>query len=694
MTEYRIGIDVGGTFTDVVGLKDGQLVRKKLRSTPHDFSEAISEGLTLLLQGADASGKNVREVIHGTTIVTNALIEKKGARTGLITTKGFRDILEIGRLRTPRLYDLTWRKPVPLVPRELRREVDERLTTEGDIFRELDEKSVHEAVEFLAQRGINSIAICLINSFANGNHETRVAEIIQESNPDMSLSISHEVLPEMREYERTSTTVVNAYVRPIVDTYISSMEKKLQEMGVDAPLQIMQSSGGTMSAATSREKPIFMVESGPAAGVMGCLHLGRKLGHKEIISFDMGGTTAKAGTIQDGGADYSSEYEVGGELHMGHHLLRGGGYMLRVPSIGIAEVGAGGGSILWIDDGGVLQVGPQSAGADPGPACYGAGGDLATITDANLALGYLNPEQLVGGELSIDPKAAKIAIEKHIAGPLKMDLTEAAYGAYLVANSRMIRAVRAVTSERGRNPAEFVMYAFGGGGPAHALSIAADLDITQVVIPPAPGLFSALGLLFTDVEHQYVQTLWRDVPNGIDASEVNNTMQGMRQDALTMLDEEGFTEDQVKLRWQADMRYHGQQYELLVGIPSEELTSGDINDLVESFHSEHLRTFGYRSEEQVQLVNIRLSARGLPNEPRMPDRLALSDRLTAQKSRQAYFGPSEGWIETTIVGRAKLAEKPMEGPIIMEEYDATTVIPPGAKAHTDDWGNVIIERER
>lgn len=690
MSHYRIGIDVGGTFTDLVGISDGHLVRRKIRSTPRDFSAAVLEGLRLLMSEAGISGPEVRELIHGTTVATNAIVEKKGARTGLITTRGFRDVLEIGRLRTPRLYDLTWRKPPPLVPRELRREADERVMTDGEVFRPLDADSVRQATAILTERGVTSIAICFLNAFANPAHEQQAAELIRKVAPDVSLSVSHQILPEMREYERTSTTVINAYIRPVVDRYLGAIERGLEAIDVQVPLGVMQSSGGVMSAPLARERPIYMVESGPAAGVMGSLHLGQRLGHQDIISFDMGGTTAKAATIQNGDVDRHSEYEVGGDLHLGHHLLRGGGYMLRVPSIELAEVGAGGGSILWIDGGGVLQAGPRSAGADPGPACYGTGGQEPTITDANVVLGYLNPDHLVGGDLRLDAAAAHRAIEATIARPLGIDTTEAAYGAYLVANSRMIRAVRAVTSEKGRDPSDFVLYAFGGGGPAHAVEMAKQLQVGQVVVPPAPGLFSSLGLLFTDVEHHYVQTLWRNVPQDLDCDEVNRLLATLQHDALAMLEREGFPGARVRLIWQADMRYKGQKYELPVSMPAGRLTPEDVPKLAERLHQEHLRTFGYRSEEQVQMVNVRLIARGISDTPRMPDRLEPTAVHVTQSNRTAYFGPTFGWVETPVVTRQDLSPTSHPGPLIIEEYDATTIVPPDAEAHRDAWGNTVI----
>ena len=690
MTQYRVGIDVGGTFTDIVTLKDGRLYRRKVRSTSDDFSTGVLEGLRLLLAESEDAGRDAREVIHGTTLATNAIVEKKGARTGLITTRGFRDVLEIGRMRTPRLYDLTWRKPPPLVPRELRREADERVTADGVVLKALDEDSVRQATKILTGKGVTSIAICFINAFADPSHERRTAEIVKEVAPHVSLSVSHVVLPAMREYERTSTTVINAYIRPVVDDYIGALEQGLVAMGVEAPLMIMQSNGGIMSAGLSREKPIYMVESGPAAGVMGTLHLGRRLGHQDIISFDMGGTTAKAATIQQGEADRHTEYEVGGELHMGHQLLKGGGYMLSVPSIGVAEVGAGGGSIIWIDEGGVLQAGPQSAAAQPGPACYAMGGVEPTITDANVLLGYLNPTHLVGGDLPLDAEAALRAMETRIAGPLGIDAIEAAYGAYLVANSRMIRAIRAVTSEKGRDPADFVLNAFGGGGPPHAAELARQLRIKEVVVPPVPGLFSSLGLLFSDVEHHYVQAFWRDVPQGLDCEEVNGALEALEQEAMATLLKERFTESQVNLIWQADMRYQDQGYELPVPLLESRLTPDGVQQLEERFHEEHNRTFGYRSHEQVQLVNLRLIARGIPKEPRMPNDLVSDPVVVTHPFRRAYFGPTHGWLDTAVIPRKELLLEPRPGPLIVEEYDSTTVVPPEFTARRDEWGNILI----
>ena len=691
MAELRIGIDVGGTFTDLVALADGRLLGRKVPSTPADFSTAVLNGLSLLLEDVGALGTDVSEVIHGTTVATNAIIQKQGATTGLITTKGFRDILEIGRLRTPRLYDLTWRKPPPLVPRRLRIEADERVMTDGTVDRPLDEESVRTAARILVERGVQSIAICFINAFANPSHERRAADLVRSVAPEVAVSVSHQILPEMREYERTSTTVIDAYIRPVVDGYLSALEDGLRHQGVETPLLIMQSSGGLMSSAVARDRPVFIVESGPAAGVMGSMHLGNRLGHANVLSFNMGGTTAKAATVRAGDVSYHSEYEVGGDLHMGHHLLQGGGYMLRFPSIELAEVGAGGGSIVWVDEAGGLQVGPQSAGAVPGPACYGLGGTEPTVTDANLVLGYLNPDFLVGGDLRLDPDAARRAIAKAVDQSLNIDATEAAYGAYLVANSRMIRAMRAVTSEKGQDPADFVMYAFGGGGPAHAATIARELGVKRIVVPPSPGLFSSLGLLFTDVEHHYVQTLVRDVPNELSPHEVNRTIERMEVEAIAELEREGFPADRVEISVVADMRYRGQRFELSVDLPASRLNSEQVTDLAERFNQVHESAFGYRSDEQVQLINLRLIARGVPDRPRMPESIKPASFTPQDSQRRAYFGPEHGWIDTPVIARNDLSAERMPGPVIIEEYDATTVIPPDARVSSDEWGDIVIE---
>jgi len=691
MSSYRIGIDVGGTFTDVVCLESGRLTTKKLPSTPSDFSVATVEGVKRVLAEEGCRGSDIAELIHGTTVATNAILEKTGARVGLITTRGFRDVLEIGRLRMPKLYDLEWQKPKPLVERRLILEVTERVSSTGEVLVPLNVKEAQMALERLLSLGVESLVVCFINSFVNPVNEQEMGKLISSRVPALSVSLSSEVLPEIREFERMGSTVINAYVKPVVSAYLKTLEKELKSLGIDVPLLIMQSGGGLMSSSRAREKPINMIESGPAAGVMGSAYLSKQTGRRNVISFDMGGTTAKASTIENSEVSRTSEYEVGGEMSMGHHMQKGSGYLLRVPSIELAEVGSGGGSIAWIDQGGALRVGPHSAGASPGPACYGIGGTEPTITDANVVLGYLNPNFLVGGELSLDASRAHRAIEENIAKPLDIKVEEAAYDIHLIANATMIRAIRAVTSEKGRDPGDFALFAFGGSGPVHGVGIAQELSIQEVLVPPAAGVFASVGLLSADVEHRYVQTYCCDTED-MNIEEANHRLGDLKKEGLNDLTGEGYPRDRIQLLRFVDMRYAGQNFELTIPLMAEEFTPRVVEQLKEAFSREHEATFGYRSNEQVWLVNLRLVARGLPLEPRMPPSILARERQSgAPGRRQAYFGPQNGWLETLVLSRDALKANSHGGPVIVEEYDSTTVVPPGAVVSLDAWGNIIIK---
>ncbi|MBI4336773.1 MAG: hydantoinase/oxoprolinase family protein [Chloroflexi bacterium] len=697
---YRLGADVGGTFTDLVLLDDdGTVAVHKLRSTPDDFSRAILDGLHSLLAREGVPPQSVAEVIHGATVASNALLEHKGALTGLITTKGFRDVLEIGRLRMPRLYDMTWRKPRPLVERFLRMEVTERVDARGQVVTPLDMAEAEAAVRHLLEQGVESVAVCFLHSYANPSHEEAVGAILRRLAPNLFVSLSCQVLPEVKEFERTSTTVINAYLQPVVKRYLASLEAGLREKDVTAPLLMMQSNGGVITAASAGQKPIHIIESGPAAGVIGAMRLGHRAGISRLISFDMGGTTAKAATVEEGRVARYAEYEVGGELNTGQTLSKGGGYLVRVPAIELAEVGSGGGSIAWVDKGGVLQVGPQSAGASPGPACYNAGGTQPTVTDANVVLGYLNPLFLVGGDLPLDADEARRAVTDHIAGPLGLSTTEAAWGIHSIATARMVRAVRAVTTEKGRNPADFTLVGFGGSGPVHAAGIAGHLGVRRVVVPPMPGLFSSVGLLFADLEHHYVQTFWSEAGK-LSVEELGHRLARMEEEGRGALLREGFPPERVEISRFVDMRYAWQNFELSIPIPNGELTAQTMQALTEAFHGEHEKTFGYRSQEAVQVVALRLVARGVPERPRAPERLLMrarsGSRLT-RGARRAYFGADHAsgaageWRDTPVLLRADLQAGPQPGPLVIEEYDATTVVPPGARAWLDEWGNIIIE---
>ena len=696
-TEVRVGVDIGGTFTDVVLLsEDGEILTRKLLTTPDDYGRAVVGGVGGLLEGLGLPPERLREIVHGTTVATNAVLELKGAPTGLLTTRGFRDVLELRRIRSPELYNLFYEKPPPLVPRRYRLEIEERIDRTGAVVRPLDLAGAERALARLVHDGISSVAVCFINAYANAAHERAVGELARRRFPELEVSLSSDVLPEIREYERTSTTVINAYLMPTVRRYLADLEAELRRVRIRAPLLIMQSNGGIMPARAAQERPIHIIESGPAAGVIASAFLARKLGLPDALTFDMGGTTAKASIIEGGALSQTPEYEVGGGISLTSRLIRGGGYALRVPVIDIAEVGAGGGSIVSVDRGGSLQVGPRSAGAVPGPVCYGGGGTEPTVSDANVVLGYLNPEHLVGGELPIDAEAARRALADRVAGPLGLELHEAAYGVHLLANSNMIRAVRAVSSQRGRDPRGFSLFAFGGSGPVHAVELARSLEMRRVVVPRSPGLFSAFGLLFADVEHHYVKTYFRPTAR-VDLDELNRALGELERQALETLADEGYGRDRVALRRQADLRYTGQSFELTVPLEDGALDQAGIERLRDAFGREHERTYGHRGapDAPIDLVNLRLVAAGIPERPRVPSdaqlrRLDRGGPARPETSRSAYFG-SDGLLDTPVVDRPALAGGRRDGPLIVEEYDATTVVPPRCSAALDDWGNIIID---
>jgi len=693
MTNFRVGADIGGTFTDLVLLdQDGTLHTKKVPSTVDAYEEAIVDGLASVFEATDVTADSVSEVLHGTTVASNAILEHKGAKAGLITTKGFRDVLEIRTLRMPRLYDLHWEKPPALVERYLRLDVDERINNRGEVEKALDLAEVERVVQKLLDEQVETIAVCLINSYANGDHERSIKGVIERLAPDLPLSISAEVLPEISEYHRTSTTVINAYVMPIVGQYLRALSNRLRDSAIAAPLLLMQSNGGLISAEVAERKPANIIESGPAGGVVGAQALAQKLDLPDIITFDMGGTTAKASMVEGGQYTRSLDYQVGGGIMGGSRLMTGAGYHLKVPAIDLAEVGAGGGSIVWIDAGGSLQIGPQSAGAMPGPVCYGMGGEEPTVTDANVILGYLNPKFLVGGELELQAEKGRAVFQERIAEPMELDLAHAAYGAHQIAISNMIRAIRAISSERGRDPRAYALFAFGGNGPLFAAGMAKALSMRRIVVPPHPGLFSSFGLLYADVEHHYsrsmMQVLRDATPEALD-----DIWGGLEQEARAQLEADGYRQDQVEVRRSANMHYKGQIYELTVPAPDGDFSEEKIAALEEAFGQEHERTYGHRAgpEEPVMLVNAQLVGRAIPDHPPVPDLLKSADIAKGDiGNRQAYFGPEQGWLDATVLSRNDLASR-RAGPLIVEEYDATCLVPPDASAERDDFGNIIID---
>jgi N-methylhydantoinase A len=685
----RVGADIGGTFTDIVFLGDDGAVRAaKLLSTPDDYGRAILDGLAA--DRANTGPEPIAEIVHGTTVATNAILEHKGAKVGLLTTRGFRDVLEIRRVRLPVLYDITWRKPEPLVRRERRLEVDERVGPGGDVRRPLDRADARAVIERLKALGCESVAVCFLHSYANAEHELAVGELLEREFPFVSLSCR--VLPELKEYERTATTVVDAYVKPVVSRYLDNLRANLDAAGVDAPLLVMQSSGGIFSDRAAAASPVRIIESGPAAGVIAAAAAGRSAGLDNLITFDMGGTTAKASIVERGAIALSAEYEVGGGLNQGSRLIKGSGHLIRVPAIDVAEVGAGGGSIAWIDAGGVLRVGPESAGAVPGPACYARGGERPTVTDANLVLGYLNPGYLVGGELRLDAERAERAIREHVAAPLGLALVDAAAGIHRIANAAMQRAIRSVSIERGRDPRDFTLVAFGGSGPVHAAGLAEALDIGRILVPPHPGLFSAIGLLTADVQQLYTRSLLRELGK-VDMAAAEAVLVEMEARAVHDLGSEGFRAGDVKLERFADLRYRKQISELMLPLPARSLEPADRARLADAFHREHEATYGYAMrDERIEVVALKLRASGArPSAAPAWDRMHAG--MAAGGERRAHFGREHGAQTARVLGRAALGEAPLAGPLVIEEYDSTTVVPPGWTARRGAHGFVYLEQQ-
>ncbi|HEX4521518.1 MAG TPA: hydantoinase B/oxoprolinase family protein [Gaiellaceae bacterium] len=661
----RIGADVGGTFTDVLVLDPGGGVRfTKVLSTPPDYDRAVVGAVREL---AGESAGEVDAVVHGTTVATNAVLERRGAVTVLVTTEGFRDVLELRRMRMPHLYDYFWTKPPSLVPRHLRLEVPERMTASGAVLKPLDESAAQALAVSIRELRPESVAVCLLHAHVNPEHERRLGEILRTALPDVPITLSSEILREQQEYERTATTVVNAYVRPLMERYLGSIRNGLDEAGIAAPLTLMQSAGGVMSAEDGARRPVYALESGPAAGVIASASLGRALGHENIITFDMGGTTAKASLIEDGVVSRSQEYEVGASLSAGSRLLRGSGELIRIPTLDIAEVGAGGGSIARVDRAGALHVGPTSAGAAPGPACYGLGGAEATVTDANVVLGYIPTGSLASGDITVSRELAEAAIAR-VGQAVGLAPLEAARGVHELANAAMMRALRSVSTERGRDPSDFVLMAYGGSGPVHAAALAAELGVKTAVVPPLAGLFSAAGLLFARAERHDV----RFCKVGAEAGAVEQLLrlEGEMRTALATGEEE--------LEWQriADVRYRGQNWSIPVAWPGQ-LDAGSVDDLVARFEDAHERLYGTRLEpgSPVDIRALRLIALG-------PERgsFGLSHEWeppAAGSTRSADFGPAHGTLEAPVHSRGSIPCAGLEGPLLVDEYDTTVVVPPG-----------------
>ncbi len=690
MSALRVGVDIGGTFTDLVFVRpDGLLDRRKRPSTPADYSRAIVEGIADYCAELALSGKEVREVVHATTVATNAILERRGAHTGLVTTEGFRDVLELRRIRIPLAYDLGWKKPEPLVERALRIGVRERLDAQGRELVALDTSDVEEAIDTLREANVEAVAVCFLHAYRNAAHERAVGKRLRESLPGVHVSLSSDVLPEMLEFERTSTTVVNAYIAPLIARYLDRLRGALAERDVRAPILVMQSNGGLVSASSATARPVTIIESGPAAGVVAALRIARSCDYHDVITLDMGGTTTKASIIERGEILRGTEYEVGSSVSITSRLMRGNGYLLRIPVIDISEVGAGGGSLAALDAGGALRVGPRSAGAVPGPACYGHGNDKPTVTDANLLLGYLSDTSLAGGTLRVDRKLAETAVVTYVSRPSSLSPLDAAHGIHAVANSNMVRAIKSVSVERGRDPADFAMMAFGGAGPIHAAGVARTLGIRKVLIPPAPGVFSALGLLTAEVEHHAARTVLMSTGGYADLGPIASALDDMRNDLRNRVREEGFDPALAEFDQFADVRYRGQSSELTVPMPEQRLTEAGLRSLEERFEQEFERTYGHRGDtKSFELVTVRLVMR-VPRKVEHGTDWA-PEPAAPETTRSVYFGPAIGAIETAVISRPALERAPRAGPLLIQEYDTTIVVPPRCDVSLDAHGNVLI----
>lgn len=682
---WSIGVDIGGTFTDVIARGPNGLVHTvKVLSTPPSFEHGVLTAIEQALATVGVPATALTGVVHGTTVATNAILESEGPVTGVLTTRGFRDVLELGRLRRPSLYNLQWEKPAPLAARHVRLELDQRITHDGTVLLPVNEDQVRERVAELIDAGVRAVAIGLINSYANPGVERRVAEIVRETAPDLYVTASVDVSPEMHEFERLSTAVVNSYVGPVVEEYVSHLASNLRGQGVEAPIMIMQSTGGLLEADIVVQQPVQIIESGPAAGVIGVQHLAAELSLENVVAFDMGGTTAKASLIERGEPFIAADYEVGGGMNVARGLGKGAGYAIRFPSIDIAEVGAGGGSIVHTDAGGALHVGPQSAQAFPGPACYGRGGDRPTLTDANVVLGYLSPAGLAGGTVDISHDLAEKVLG-NVADQLGLDIRAAARGSYDVAISNMTQAVKAVTSERGRDPRDSTLVAFGGAGPLYGAYLAAALGISTVVVPRHPGLFSAVGLLTADVERQSVRPIEEDSHS---ADRLAQEAEQMEASLRANLSRHHRGLPGLRIERYLEMRYRGQRFELRIPMPDGTIDDALLQRCRDLFHEEHHRTYGRAgTDDLVQIVNLRVVAR-LATEAAIASILTSGDGLgRAASERLCRFDRD---LMTPVLVRDHVGPEPTPGPAIIEDMDSTVLVPPGSLFRRDHLQNIVI----
>jgi N-methylhydantoinase A len=678
----RLAVDIGGTFTDVVVFDEDKksLALTKVLSTPAELAKGVQEGITKAAIRLDA----VLSLIHGSTVVVNAIIERTGAKTALVTTKGFRDVYEIGRINRPESFNPRFRKHRPLVPRENIFEVSERMLADGSVRTPLDEQEARDVARIIREEGFQAAAVLFLHSYRAPEHEVRMCEILREADPNLFVSASHELSREYREYERTSTVAANAYVGPKVSQYLGDLERRLRGSGFAGNLMIMQSNGGLSDVELARRQCIQMMESGPAAGVVGTMALCEMLDLEAAIAFDMGGTTAKASVIRRGEPSLSPDYFIGGYNE---------GLAVRIPVLDIVEVGTGGGSIGWLDEGGGLHVGPRSAGAEPGPASYGRGGTEPTVTDANVILGRLSPERFLGGEMRLNRDAAESALRERLADPLGVNLERAASGMLQVAISAMANAVRHVTLERGLDPRDFTLVAYGGGGPLHAASVAKELSIRTIIIPQAPGHFSAVGMLMADFRRDYVQTLFARMDD-LEMAELEDEFKKLEAEGRNALEASGIPTERIVFERAADMRYVGQEHAVAVRVPAtmgDEAARAEIKKLFDDAHE--LRYSHSAPGESADIVSLRVSAIGRLGKPEFP-KIPLGDAtppLAARRATRSVIFEGTGTLEAAVFDRTKLLQgNVIPGPAIIEEVASTTVVESGDTVTVNAYGHLIM----
>lgn len=678
----RVATDIGGTFTDLVAVDDqGKTILTKSHTTPPNFEE----GVIKVIQKSGVCPQEIKDFIHGTTTIINALTERKGAKTALITTKGFRDVLEIARCNRPDLFNMVFAKPRPFIPRYLRKEVEERVSFDGKVVTPLNEEDIKAAVEYFKKEKVEAIAVCYINSYANDEHEKRTVELIRKLWPEVFVTSSIEVTKEWREYERTSTIALNSYVMPVASSYIDNLDRRLKEAGCHAKEYIMQSNGGTTTFEQAKQTPINMVESGPVAGVYGSAILGKMIGERNIIAFDVGGTTAKCSLIDSGEVKVTTEYRI-------ERTESYAGYPIMAPVVDIVEIGNGGGSIAWIDEAGSLKVGPQSAGAVPGPVAYGIGGTEPTTTDACLVTGRLSAENF---DNQVDMDAVRAAIQEKVGDAFGMDTDEAAMSILRVAEANMYNALKLISVRRGYDPRDFTMVAFGGGGPMHCAYLAKELNIRKVIVPIAAPVFSAWGMLMTDVRHDYIQTNIRRM-NEVSAEELNDMWEGLLSQAQEQFEKEDIPKENIVCNYIADMRYMGQEHTVKVNVPPIPWSEETKEEIIQRFHDTHEHFYTFRlTDTPTEIVNLHLVAYGRLTKPELAKIPPQEGPVENAKKeiRKVYFA-EDGWMDTPVYLREKLGRGAvLDGPVIVEEAAASAVAAKGQRITVDDYGNLIIETE-